>query len=387
MYRPALLTALLLILMSSSVLSQPTDLTQGLITYYPLNGGASDVAGSTEASIFGAVLAEDRFGNANGALYFDGVDDMVQVTAGGGLNARNTGTIALWAKWEGVQDQNYSRRFGAALGRQSNGRFSNTILDISASDPAVGKVVWSPYSPSALLTGRSNVGDGRWRHIVVTFSSAEHRLYIDGQLEASGASRRSAFHDSPGVPLTLGAWVDHGGGFFKGLLDDVRVYDRALSSKEVEALFALNPNAPDLTPREEVEVIVQRKLKSWSRRGKFEKVEDYEIRVNEGTRNILHDSLRVQAFAQVGDERVDWSTARNTYDPDAEVFTIRVEALEPFKLAVPIAEAEAFDANFRGVQYLNPIYGAGDGGNLLVEYVEVTDPESAKTYVYKRPQS
>lgn len=385
MYRPVLYATLLLMLTSSSALSQSADLTNGLITYYPLNGGASDVAGGTEASVFGAQPAEDRFGNANGALYFDGEDDMVQVAGGGGLNARQSGTIALWAKWEGSQDQTYGRKYGSVLGRQSDGRFSNNILAITASDPEEGKVVWSPHSPRGLLTGRSNVQDGRWRHVVVTFTPAEHRLYLDGQLETSAAPSGSAFHDAAGVPLTLGAWADDGNGFFKGMLDDMRVYDRALSSEEVEALFALNPNAPDRTPREEVEAMVESQLRSWSQRGKFEKVEDYEARVNDENRAAIRDSLMAQALAQVGEERIDWNTARNTYNPDAEVFSIRVEALEPFELAVPISEAEAFDANFRGVQYINPVYGLSEGDDLIVEYVEVTDPASGKTYVYEQP--
>jgi hypothetical protein len=373
-------------LTGAPALSQSADLSSDLIIYYPFNGGASDITGSTEGSAFGTSPSEDRFGVAGGALRFDSQDDVIQITGGGGLNARESGTVALWVKWDGQQDATYANTYGPVLARQQDWVFSNNIIALSNADPDQGQVVWTPHTASnSLLTGRSNVQDDRWRHVVVTFTPSEHRLYVDGRLEASGPPQQSSFYDAPGIPLTVGAWTGDGNGFFKGVLDDMRVYDRALSSEEVEALFALNPNAPDLTPREEVEAMVESQMRSWSQRGKFEKVEDYEARVNDETRTAARDSLMAEALAEVGEERIDWTTARNTYDPDREVFTITVEHLDPFALAVPIAEAEAFDANFRGVQYLNPVYSLGDGDSLVVEYVEVTDPASGSTYLYEQP--
>jgi hypothetical protein len=140
-----------------------------------------------------------------------------------------------------------------------------------------------------------------------------------------------------------------------------------------------------LSPKEEVEAHATSLLQAWRERGTYEKTEDYEMRVNDPARRAAAaDSLMRQALAEIAPERIEWQTAQTSYDADAEVFTITVEHLEPFELPVPIGEAEAFDANLESVQYRDAIYGLGYGDGLTVEYVEVTDPASGRTYVYER---
>jgi hypothetical protein len=136
-----------------------------------------------------------------------------------------------------------------------------------------------------------------------------------------------------------------------------------------------------LTPQEEVAARVAAAMNAWKERGKFEKEEDYEARIA-GDLSAIEDSLMQQAVNEIGAERIDWTTARNTYDPDRETFAVHVEHLEPFELAVPISEAEAFDARFAEVEFANVAYALGDGDALRVLHVEATDPNSGQTYVY-----
>ena len=71
--------------------------------------------------------------------------------------------------------------------------------------------------------------------MVVTFDAQrrELRLYVDGVLEGSGSNSGSI---TPGDPLQIGR-NDNGQEYFSGLIDDVRLYNRALTAQEVQDLY------------------------------------------------------------------------------------------------------------------------------------------------------
>lgn len=61
------------------------------------------------------------------------------------MNNLQSGTITVWVKWTGAQS-NFSGAYGAVLGRQSDGEFSNNIIALSGSDPANAQIVFRPYN-------------------------------------------------------------------------------------------------------------------------------------------------------------------------------------------------------------------------------------------------
>ncbi len=87
------------------------------------------------------------------------------------------------------------------------------------------------------IKGRKKITDGRWHHVAFTGGSPQ-LIYIDGALDARGGLRRTA--DVKGSVLKLGhtsANYPSGGNEFRGEFDDVRVYARVLSAKEIKAHF------------------------------------------------------------------------------------------------------------------------------------------------------
>ncbi|MCF8268263.1 MAG: carboxypeptidase regulatory-like domain-containing protein, partial [Ignavibacteriales bacterium] len=69
--------------------------TQGLVAYYPFNGNANDESGNgNNGTVYGAAMTKDRFGNANKAYSFDGVNDYIKASS----NSLPTGarTISVW---------------------------------------------------------------------------------------------------------------------------------------------------------------------------------------------------------------------------------------------------------------------------------------------------
>ena len=90
-----------------------------------------------------------------------------------------------------------------------------------------------------------NLADDEWHHVAVTYGDSPRtfKLYVDG--EASGDQQLlpiatvPAHADPPALGAIIGTAVYAGPGYFKGLLDDYRIYDRVLSNAEVKALHDL----------------------------------------------------------------------------------------------------------------------------------------------------
>src|SRR5262249_5241972 len=80
---------------------------------------------------------------------------------------------------------------------------------------------------------------GRWTHVPATYDGVTMNLYADGVLLSSTLGSSSPQDGT--ADILLGDWVN-GGYDFDGLLDEVRIYDDALTASDVEALAALQPD-------------------------------------------------------------------------------------------------------------------------------------------------
>lgn len=224
-------------------------LNRGLLNWWMLNEGIGLYArslcpsGSVGVLTGGPVWTQTSYGQA---LYFDGSNDYISIPGGGGLNNLQTGSISAWVQWQGLQDPGWGgSQFGAVTSRQKSGTFSEHIIGLGTNDPVSAKVVWAPYTSGYILIGNTAVGDGRWRHIAVTYASGDHRLYVDGASDASPASNTGTISNDATIPFGIGAWYEDGSGYFKGLILDVSVYNRILDAHEIMNLFKTPYGTPD----------------------------------------------------------------------------------------------------------------------------------------------
>jgi hypothetical protein len=90
---------------------------------------------------------------------------------------------------------------------------------------------------------------GRWTHLVAAYDVATHRtrLQIDGVVQAGAASVPAGFNATGPVVLGRRLWAGGADGFFKGAVDDVRVYGRLVGATDRELTDALNPQPPAVT--------------------------------------------------------------------------------------------------------------------------------------------
>jgi len=211
-------------------------LTNGLVGYWPFCGNANDLSGNTNhGTVNGATLTTDRFGVANSAYSFDGVNDYIQC-AQSGLSGNQSMTVAFWVKTGNSSGHVFS--FG------SNGNSGNDFRILINSYGSCGNsVAFDIYnSGTAFTTNFSNV----WDFYVVVFNSAlgstvtSASIYKNGVILTNNCFNVSntATNFVNTFPITFGRY--HGtipSDYLNGQLDDLGFWNRAITQQEITQLY------------------------------------------------------------------------------------------------------------------------------------------------------
>jgi hypothetical protein len=208
--------------------------TIGLVASYPFNGNAEDKsAGANHGIVVGASLTTDRNGVANSAYYFDGVNNYIKVS--GGLPITNSFTIAFWAYSESISGYSNIICDGGSsdLGNDFLINFRGNAIGIRADKNA--PLNYEDNSP-ATLSGLDIVN--KWVHVVWVMNPANSKVYLNGiQIaEIDEAGTNEGYHDDFSFFGARQVWGSPDN-FFKGKLDDIFIYNRALSDSEINALY------------------------------------------------------------------------------------------------------------------------------------------------------
>jgi len=194
---------------------------------------AYDSLSSNDGTIYGAVWTN---GQINGALDFDGVDDYVE--ASGFVYTPPPFTIMAWVKRTVVADSRYHSIVS------KGGVFeSNTNFDLGIRDTTTGiNSVYLYWRNGSTLYGKgvnlSNAYDNEFFHIVaVVNSSYDLEIFVNGQSVETDTDN-SAPGDGEHA-LRIGKWsgIQSTSEEFKGIIDDVCIYDRALTDTEIQQLY------------------------------------------------------------------------------------------------------------------------------------------------------
>jgi len=159
-------------------------------------------------------------GKLGGALEFDGSGDYIDCGDGANFNIPVNITIACWIKVNA-----FDKTWQAIV---TSGDGSWRVHRSSSSN----NIAWgsSGLSPTD-LTGTTDVSTGDWFHITAVYNGAQKLLYIDGNLDASSDSTGN-INDSS-YKVNIGENNQATGRHFDGLIDDVRIYKRALTDVEI----------------------------------------------------------------------------------------------------------------------------------------------------------
>ena len=208
------------------------DLTDGLIAYYPFSGNANDGTGNGhDGTVYGATLTIDRFGKPNSAYKFDGTDDYIEASNPAAFGFHNESfTVSVW----GLVIENrpvYESFVGlGSASRQycvNKWRFQHAFYTEFDHGPSQVS-----YIPDGGLQSDT------WYHLVsvVNTASGNMEFYGDGILR--GTNTLIDFDFSSGTVLRFGMRPGIGN-YLLGVVDDVRIYDRALSGSEIHQLYVI----------------------------------------------------------------------------------------------------------------------------------------------------
>jgi hypothetical protein len=219
-------------------------LGDGLIAWYPLDGpppaidlvtGAAN-APCAPAQMSCPTLAPGKIGMA---YQFDGMKNWLEISPGAALQPAQL-TVAFWAQWKqfpkmGMYQCPIGKVVTSSIANdnswqlcvQTTGPATEAWLDISEhTTPPPDSI----YAPAAIVVGT-------WYHIALTFDGTTKALYLDGALVASSHPVGPIAYDTG--KITIGADILTNDSIdvpFNGLLDEIRIYDRALSQGELMSL-------------------------------------------------------------------------------------------------------------------------------------------------------
>lgn len=226
-------TPRLILFVISLVLTVNAYAQPGLVSYWPGDGNASDVAGGNSGILLNG--ANYRPGASGQAFSFDGVDDLFQASTNGFPTYDGDRTLAMWVKVDApVAGDAIFGGYGAfgttyavySLGQSSNGTY--------ASNGGGG-------------IGGPGLLPGRWYHIAATNVTSHLTLYLDGNVIGQ---TDLAISTPAGTQFYSGRIAGAVGDNtrLKGAVDEIRVFDRALSASEIQGLYnQISPPPPEVT--------------------------------------------------------------------------------------------------------------------------------------------
>ena len=206
--------------------------TKGLVAWYPFTGNTIDSSGNgNNGTNYGATLTKDRFGNANSAYSFDGASYIY--TNNNLCNFRtNDFTIAAW--YFGQIGSNYGEYI---LSKRDVSSFGNFFT--LSKHPGFEIDQSSNNDYNFIDSNLGNIGLGAWKQVVVTRKGNLFKVYLGGEVLYS--VHLSMIHDIANSAKFYIGGVDPSVNLnnpsFHGLIDDIRIYNRALDSTEVRALY------------------------------------------------------------------------------------------------------------------------------------------------------
>jgi len=221
------------------------DITSGLVGYWPLDGDATDAGGNGfDGSINGDVKpTPDRMGYPDSAMLFP-PDAGSHIDLGDRAEFQITGemTLAAWV-FLNSGNQNNGRIIAKRGGREN--RSWNLNIEASSGgvfNPATFQIAKNA-SDSVSVNDTESLPTDEWAHVAGVFRPGEAvEVYVNGELRASETqSIPSAQFSDNGLSVLIGARTACGDCGWDGLIDEARIYARALSPEDIQELFAFHP--------------------------------------------------------------------------------------------------------------------------------------------------
>ena len=241
--------SILLLVALSFPVRATVSLTDGLVGYYKFEGNFNDSSAVSNNLVpsTNASLTNDRFGNSNAAMSSTS-SSYAYTSSNIGVSGFSSRTVSIWAK-DSIDDSAFEYlHFGGGWNPLrpdgAGGNFAISYIPWKLTNPQrqwpegiSGNIyVDGNYWAYLVTTDPTSLG-GLWHQLVYTFDSSDmlSSVYLNGVLQTSNAYSENV-HLMNTIPSPL--YLSSDGTTANVTIDDVRVYNRALSANEVQTLYA-----------------------------------------------------------------------------------------------------------------------------------------------------
>ena len=229
---------------SSFCTSLSGSLQNGLVGYWPFCGNANDDSGNgNNGTVNGATLTTDRFGNINSAYNFDGVNDYISTNYSGILGT-NSRSISFWynSNSNNIEETVFTDYGGTNCGDG----LACTLFPLNK--PAVDNTCsWIKSVNSTTINS--------WNFYTITYTTSDGsdltncKIYINGVLQlTSQSSTLYNINTINGLNMVFGSSrLFNPNQFFNGKIDDIGIWNRALTPQEIAQLYNQNQCITNIT--------------------------------------------------------------------------------------------------------------------------------------------
>jgi len=210
------------------------DLDDGLILHYIFEGNSEDISGNKHhGTTYGNLeLTSDKNGVENNAYLFDGIDDYINSNSTFDLKQR---TLSVWLNPSsiiGAGGSSDNKKKHIAIS-QDDFELKNGILRIEI-DNGVLKLFAGGISGAFSY---KNVNKNTWYHLILIRNNNETEYYINGELVFVGEADNLGSSFNPNKEFVIGAGRSKNNQFFIGKIDNVRLYNKVLTTKQITKLY------------------------------------------------------------------------------------------------------------------------------------------------------
>lgn len=229
--------------LSANVMAQVPSYvpTSGLVGYWPFNGNANDESGNeNNGTVNGATLTMDRNGVANKAYSFDGIDDYIQLNSLSLFGNQNR-SISFFSK---LNSANLSSDISAISYGGNSTNCSQAGGDIECGFINLNNNASVRIDGTCTATySNITIQDSQWHYVVFTFDNTQgidfnfFKIYIDGLSVSIGTYNGSTIVNTLTLSNLVFGKSNKASRFFDGQLDDIGIWNRALTQEEITNLY------------------------------------------------------------------------------------------------------------------------------------------------------
>lgn len=207
----------------------------------PASMTAVDSAGSNDAVLENYSAAAWTTGKVGGALQFDGSSQNVDAGSGAELDITGELTIMTWFN----KTANSTNSYGHLIGKNKTGGSGGDSYYLKSMSNDTITFGVTP-SGNVEMSGSAPIPQNQWHHVAAVFVPGQRMtVYVDGQLYSERTTDVPALTKSVTAPFTMAQIDTTSSGYaFGGMLDDVRVYDKALTQQQVLNIISSDDTGP-----------------------------------------------------------------------------------------------------------------------------------------------